>query len=178
MCYELCMLGRILCLSVMGGIIACGAIDEPAPSVPLVQHISYNTSNTTNVYGAAPLVLAPAPQPAPFYGSQVDSTPASPPAPQVEAQVGAPAAEAVPTRDPQTTGVPVCDAYLARLEICTRRMLSSQGEPMQRRFQESFDLMRRNWRRAAQTGVGRESLVDSCETSLRMYNESMKGHCG
>jgi hypothetical protein len=84
------------------------------------------------------------------------------------------------TSDDASTGVLVCDAYLTRLETCTHRMLTSLPAPdvtTEHRMMDSFALMRRNFRRAARTDAGRESLVDTCQTSLKMYDESAGSQC-
>ena len=134
------------------------------PMVPVVQNITYNTAI---VYPPPP---APPPRTAPTLSFPRD------PAPQA-AQAAVPPIPSSPRAGLVSTGVLACDAYLARLELCTGRMLRGRNEAPYGRMLETFDLMRRNWRRAAQTAPGRDTLVDSCETSLRTYDQSVGDSC-
>jgi len=174
-------------LAVSAFVCVCGCeteLDPPAVA-PLGQSFTYNTTtittNTTNVYAAPSSLYAALPV-------RTQTTPPPPP-PAIE--------ESPPPYEPSvsalrpglaSTGLAACDAYLARLETCTARILS--GPPRQgpsvwttrdpnvhARMLATFDLLRRNWQRAARYAGGRESLEDSCQISLSTYNDSVRGHC-
>jgi hypothetical protein len=149
---------------------------EPPPEVPVVQNITYNNNSTTNVYAPPPASPPEAYSPAPV-------PPAAPPIvshPAEEPRANEPAWMDRSRTKLASTGVPVCDAYLARLEVCTTHILSglpSRDEATLHRMLESFDLVRRSWQRVAKTEQVRESMVDSCGTSVRLYNDSVRKQC-
>jgi hypothetical protein len=77
-------------------------------------------------------------------------------------------------RDVATTGVAECDAYLARVESCSRGLLygPSQSDALDR-ITASLDTARRAWRHAALNSSERPALASTCADALTQYNASV-----
>jgi hypothetical protein len=77
------------------------------------------------------------------------------------------------------TGIPSCDAYLSRVEMCSQRMLAKTGSPSDamQRITLSLDMTRRAWRNADLTAKGRAQLAETCSDSIRLYNMSASNAC-
>ncbi|MEO6417769.1 MAG: hypothetical protein ABIP39_00080 [Polyangiaceae bacterium] len=77
-------------------------------------------------------------------------------------------------------GINSCDAYLARIETCSRQIFArlppDNGGALER-ILTSLEMMRRSWRNAELTPKGRASLAETCADSLRMYDSSVAGQC-
>ena len=157
---------RWLCVIAIG----CGsAVDPvattPAPALVLGPPPMMVVQNNITFVTEAP----PAPTPAP-------------PATSTRFAHSVPAActcyESMPPEraDLPSTTVASCDHYLADAERSTRCSVGAPGPA--RRVIESLDLARRNWRRAAATSEGRESLVESCDLAERQFREAMRESCG
>jgi hypothetical protein len=148
-------------------VLLSGCADEDAQNPPVVAPVpapttyvtTNNTYNSTVIYenGAAPDAAAPS--------TVTTSTSASPP--RNSSQSGTP-------RDLATTGVPECDAYLARVESCSHALLSSpsQSDAFDR-ITAGLDTARRAWRKAAVNPAARDSLKGTCADSLTQYNASV-----
>jgi len=182
---------RLMCLPVLLTVLA-GCDSEawppagappPPPPVPYVQNVY--AYGPTHVYPSQPTFTIAAP-PAPTTQVLVPSPPPPPDAfvpsaslPETFIEPPPPRPPLSPRAEPVSTGIPACDAYLARVEACSRRMIPEtlEGDSAYRRVIDTLDLARRNWLRAARTDLGRESLVDSCETAKRVYEASVRRTC-
>lgn len=135
---------------------AC-ADQDPPPVPPPTTNVTTNTTyNNTIIYEKG----GPSPE------ASVVEAPA--PAPRNISHGATP-------RDVATTGVPECDAYLTRVESCSRGLLprTTQSDALDR-ITAGLDTARRAWREAAQNPSARPGLARTCSDSLTQYNESVK----
>jgi hypothetical protein len=175
-----------LCVIASALIIACADDDpqSPPPVVPtIVQNTTYN-NNITYAYNtaaaasasaiAAP-ISAPTTPPTPSDTAIVPLPEAPPPSvksPRISPQPGTP-------RDVVSTGIPVCDAYLMRVETCSHALLPNNDEAERgfERIQMSLDMSRRAWRQAALNKSERPELARTCTNARALYESSVENMC-
>jgi hypothetical protein len=176
------VVGFVCCLSLA----ACAddfVASEPPSQPSVVQNIGY----TTNIYNPpATLTMTTTETPDTV---TVETRPAprviTPPPVIEEPRIGVtalPPPVTVRPRDTRSTGVPACDAYLARIETCSTRMMSrlpNGGGDALDRIVRSLDMSRRAWRNASveMSPRMRASLSETCTDSLSLYDESASSSC-
>ncbi len=101
--------------------------------------------------------------------------------PAIAIDSGAEPPSAAPDRPRvDSTGIKECDAYIARIDVCSRQIfarLPGDTSAALGRIETSLDMMRRSWRNAELTPKGRANLAETCVDSLKMYDSSVKGQC-
>ncbi len=174
--------GLIVVCSLMGALLtACADEDAqtpPAAAPTYVTNTTYN-NNITYAYGASPAVSS---APAAPTSAPVAEVPAPPPPiaapessvnlPRITALNGAP-------RDMTSTGIAECDAYLTRVETCSRTLMpdSDAAQRGLERIDMSLDMTRRAWRHAAETGAERPELARMCKDARAIYESSVESYC-
>jgi hypothetical protein len=142
----------LVCLIILSA--ACEATTPPPVLVVPTSATNVYVTNNNTVNIAAP---TPAPTP----------TPARP----TPALLATPSVELPPPPEPvivepkrrATVGVIECDQYIARLERCTAAYQSDKFETM-------LDTMWANYKFAARTSEGRQSLAIGCRGGLKMID--------
>ena len=163
---------RLLACTLVGVLLtACADEDAQnapaaAPAPATTTYVTNNTYNNVVTYNAPAASAAPANDAAtPLTFVQGPDAGGIPPR-------NAPAGGT--HRDVATTGVAECDAYLARVESCSRGLLSaaSQSDALDR-ITASLDAARRAWRHAALNSSARPSLASTCADAMSQYNASV-----
>jgi hypothetical protein len=166
---------------------ACGAFVEPvAPTPQVVAPPPTIIQNNITLVTAPPPVDPQDPQDAPAQSPTPPPPPA--PAPRAERQAAQPVAPppfcacwATATMPPEranrvSTTIASCDRYLDGAELSGRCTIAQSAAFD--RMVESLDLTRRSWRKvAAVPGIGRDTLVESCNLSARQFAETMAENC-
>ncbi|MEO7110470.1 MAG: hypothetical protein ABI183_08545 [Polyangiaceae bacterium] len=161
----------VACSTVAVLLIACADEDaQNAPAAaPTAVPTTYVTNNTYNnvVNYNAPTASSASAGNAPAPMTFMQGPDAGGISPRNASHGGTP-------RDLATTGVPECDAYLARVESCSRGLLSgvSQSDALDR-ITASLDTARRAWRHAALNSSERPSLASTCNDALTQYDASV-----
>lgn len=145
------------------------AMTPPATSPNVVQNNTYNNVTYQMNVTTASTNDASAPSSGASAASIGDVPVATTPLPALDAGAA---------RDTASTGIASCDAYLARVETCSRRMLPNNGESNAafHRITSSLDTTRRAWRGLAQSASS-TSLARTCTDAMRSYNESLSNYC-
>jgi hypothetical protein len=155
------------------GVLLTACADEDAQNAPAAAPTAAPTTYVTNnTYNSVVNYNAPASSASPVNDASapiiiVQGADAGGFPPRNGSHGGAP-------RDVATTGVAECDTYLARVESCSRGLLSgaSQSDALDR-ITASLDTARRAWRHAALNSSERPALASTCADALTQYNSAV-----
>jgi hypothetical protein len=147
----------LVCLTILS--VACEQASAPPPVlvVPTTSSTVYVTNNNT-VNVVAP-TATPTPTPPPPPPPIVEPPPPPPPLPTPVT----PKHAVVTPSQRASVGVIECDQYIARLERCTAAYANDKFETM-------LDTMWENYKFAARTSEGRQSLAIGCRGGLKMID--------
>jgi hypothetical protein len=70
----------------------------------------------------------------------------------------------------QTIGIPACDDFLKKYEMCVTSKIPSQQRAM---FQTQFDEMRKAWSEAAKNAAAKATLESTCKQSAEQTKAMM-----
>jgi len=162
------------------GIATAACADDMVPVAPPSSVVLQNIAYTTNVYPAERAESQPAATITEQAPPPVVEAPPLPPVVGVRPLDPPPIARDVFKRDTRPVGIAACDAYLARVETCSTRMLNrlpgDHGDAIAR-IVASLDITRRAWRNADLPPRARAQLAETCADSQRLYDSSASASC-
>jgi hypothetical protein len=141
-----------------------------APTSTTVTAMQVTPAETTPLPTSRPEPVAPTPRMSSEVGTFCACVASPPPLPDDR-------------RNLASTGVASCDRYIDRLESLERCQMSmswantTTGQEAFTRLFDSNDMMRRTWRRAATTAVGRANMEDICPSSMKQIESSFASSC-